>query len=149
MMSYDVTVTHADVTRQLGYQYFREVRYLVNSLSFYLSFYHFICLLLGYFFRWSFGVLCWEIESAGRITVDSPSVYEGARSVRKNRRQILCRTDLANEVNRTFIIWVLVHFLLCLQRCVRLQMLPFTLPLSFLVSLHVYTRQAFICLAYR
>ena len=40
----------------------------------------------------------------------SPEV--GARSVRKNRRQILSRTDRANEVNKTFIIWLLVHFLL-------------------------------------
>ena len=29
---------------------------------------------------------------------------EGARSQRKNRRQILSRTDRANEVNKTFII---------------------------------------------
>ena len=33
-------------------------------------------------------------------------------SVRKNRRQILSRTDRANEVNKKFIIWLLVHFLL-------------------------------------
>ena len=33
----------------------------------------------------------------------------------KNRRQILSRTDQANEVNKTFIIWLLVHIsLLCL-----------------------------------
>ena len=32
----------------------------------------------------------------------------------KNRRQILSHTDRANEVNKTFIIWLLVHFLLCL-----------------------------------
>ena len=31
---------------------------------------------------------------------------------KKNRRQILSRTDRANEVNKTFIIWLLVHFLL-------------------------------------
>ena len=42
--------------------------------------------------------------------------------------EILSRTDRANEVNKTFITWLLVHFLLSLQRCVRLQMLPFTLP---------------------
>ena len=35
---------------------------------------------------------------------------EGARSVRKNRKQLLSRTDRANEVNKTFIIWLLVHF---------------------------------------
>ena len=58
-----------------------------------------------------------------------------------NRRQILSCTEPANEVNKTFIIRLLVHFYLC--SCfisVRLQMLPFTLPLSLLVSLHVYTR---------
>ena len=32
----------------------------------------------------------------------------------KNRRQILSHTDRANEVNKTFIIWLLVHFLLSL-----------------------------------
>ena len=69
---------------------------------------------------------------------------EGARSVRKNRRQILSCTYRANEVNNTFVIWLLGHFLLCSKRCVCLQMLPFTLPLSFLVSLHVYTRYAFL-----
>ena len=37
---------------------------------------------------------------------------EGARSVGKNRRKILSRTDRANEVNKEFIIWLLVHFLL-------------------------------------
>ena len=51
-----------------------------------------------------------------------------------------------NQVNTTFIIWLLVFLHLCFQRFVRLQMLPFTLPLSLLVSLHVYTRQAFFSL---
>ena len=60
---------------------------------------------------------------------------QDCRSVRKNRRQIFSRTDRANEVNKTFIIWLLVHFLLCLQHCARVQMLPFIFPLSFLVSL--------------
>ena len=32
----------------------------------------------------------------------------------KKQRQIFCRTDRPNEVNKTFIIWLLVHFLLCL-----------------------------------
>ena len=32
--------------------------------------------------------------------------------VRKYRRQILSRTDRENEVNKEFIIWILVHFLL-------------------------------------
>ena len=35
---------------------------------------------------------------------------EGARSVRKTQRQILSRTDRTNEVNKLFIIWLLVHF---------------------------------------
>ena len=34
----------------------------------------------------------------------------------KNRRQILSRTDRANEVNKKFIIWLLVHFLLKVTR---------------------------------
>ena len=54
---------------------------------------------------------------------------EGARSVRKMWRQIRSRTDRENEVNKTFIIWLLVHFPLCSKRCVRLQMLPVTLYL--------------------
>ena len=74
---------------------------------------------------------------------------EGARSVRKNRRQIRFRTDRTNEVNKTFIIWLFVHFLLCFQRYVCLQVLPLTLPRSELVGfsscLHSYV---FICLAY-
>ena len=37
-----------------------------------------------------------------------------ARSLRKTRRQISPSTDQANEVNKTFIIWLLLHFLLCL-----------------------------------
>ena len=48
---------------------------------------------------------------AGGFRTDSD---KRARSVRKNRRQILSRTDRANEVSKTFIIWLLVHFLLCL-----------------------------------
>ena len=37
---------------------------------------------------------------------------EGTSSVRKNRKQILSPTDRVNEVNKEFIIWLLVYFLL-------------------------------------
>ena len=37
---------------------------------------------------------------------------KGLLTVRKNRRQILSRTDRTNEVYKEFIIWLLVHFLL-------------------------------------
>ena len=44
---------------------------------------------------------------------------EGARSVRKKQRQILSRTDRANEVKKEFIIWLLVYFILfCFEVCI-------------------------------
>ena len=59
----------------------------------------------------------------------------------EQRRSEVCakKTEGANEINKTFIIWLLVNFYFFLL---------FTLPLSMLVSLHVYTGYAFICLAY-
>ena len=64
---------------------------------------------------------------------------------KKNRRQILSRTDRANEVNETFIIWLLVHCSLEVCNVVFVfKSLPLLYRVSFFVSLLVYTNSAFI-----
>ena len=63
--------------------------------------------------------------------------------MRKKRKQILFLTDRADEADKKFIIWLLLHFLLKFAKLCLSSEFGVFCPVSFFVSL-VYTNSAFI-----
>ena len=64
--------------------------------------------------------------------------------MRNKGRQILSRTNRANDVNNEFIIWLLVHFIFYFATLFLSSEFAVTNPVSFFVSILVYTNLAFI-----
>ena len=86
-------------------------------------------------------------ESSCLIFSYKPS-DEGVRSARKTEGKYFpVQTEKTRLIRHLLCGFWFIFF--CPQRCVHQCCRLRTLPLRFLVSLHVYPRQEFICLAYR